>query len=134
MVFGGACALGHSWIYESWNPLPVTEWMPFLESTLLLMIVSNGIAYNLYGFLLKRFSGTFLSFAGFSTAWFTALFGWYFLGEQITWSFFLSAMTVFAGLGLFYQEELQGSMTKPLSPSPELPVSQTALLPESQQT
>lgn len=136
MVFGGVCALGHSWAYESWNPIPVTEWVPFLESAFLLMIISNGIAYNLYGFLLKRFSGTFLSFAGFSTAWFTALFGWYFLGEQITWSFFLSAMTVFAGLGLFYQEELQGSMAQPLSPTapPELSRSETPLFPESQHT
>lgn len=109
MLFGGLCALAHSWSYETWDPLPVTDWLPFLEMTCLLMLISNAIAYNLYGFLLKRFSGTFLSFAGFSTAWFTALFGWYFLGEQITWSFLLSAATVFAGLSFFYQEELRGA-------------------------
>lgn len=118
MLFGGLCALAHSWSVESWNPIPVTDWIPFLEMTFLLMVISNGVAYNLYGFLLKRFSGTFLSFAGFSTAWFTALFGWYFLGEQIMLSFFLSAITVFAGLTFFYQEELKGSLTqKPASES-----------------
>lgn len=107
MLLGGLCALFHSWCCEPWDPLPITDLIPFLETTSLLLIISNGLAYNLYGFLLKRFSGTFLSFAGFSTAWFTALFGWYFLEEQITWSFLLSAVTVFAGLFYFYQEELR---------------------------
>lgn len=121
MLLGGLFALFHSWCSESWNPTPVTQWVPFLEMTCLLMIVSNGLAYNLYGFLLKRFSGTFLSFAGFSTTWFTALFGWYFLGEQMTWSFFLSAGIVFVGLFFFYQEELRGGSKGKELTLPELP-------------
>jgi len=107
MSIGGAAALFHSLLTESWNPIPVTEFVPFLECTILLIIVSNFLCYNLYGYLLKRFTATFISFAGWTTPVFTAFFGWMILGEQITWPFILSAAIVLLGLTAFYQEELK---------------------------
>jgi drug/metabolite transporter (DMT)-like permease len=107
MLFGGVLALIHSLAYETWNPLPVTNIIPFLECTILLMIVSNFLAYNLYGYLLKRYSPTFMSLAGFTTPMFAALFGWIFLGETAAWPFFASSAVVFAGLYLFHKEELK---------------------------
>lgn len=107
MLIGGTMALIHSGLVETWDPAPVTEWAPFLECSLLLILVSNLICYNLYGVLLRRFSATFISFAGFTTPLFTALFGWYYLGEVVTWPFYLSAAIVFSGLLVFYQEELK---------------------------
>lgn len=107
MFAGGILALAHSALTEQWNPIPVTEMWPFLKCAGLLIIVSNLMAYNLYGHLLKRFSGTFLSFAGFSTPLLTALFGWLILGEYVTWTFASSALIVFCGLLVFYQEELK---------------------------
>lgn len=109
MLIGGAAALAHSYAVEDWNPVPITGLSTYIECTLLLIIISNLIAYNLYGHLLKKFSATFLSFAGFTTPLFTALFGWLYLGEVVTWPFFASAAIVFCGLTLFYQEELQGA-------------------------
>lgn len=107
MLFGGLFALLHSFFVETWNPLPVTEYEPFILSAALLILISNLICYNLYGYLLKRFSATFISFAGLTTPLFTALFGWLFLGEAITLPFYLSFAIVFAGLLLFYQEEFK---------------------------
>lgn len=107
MLIGGVLALGQSWMTEPWHPIPVTEFYPFLKCAVFLIIISNMMAYNLYGYLLKRFSGTFLSFAGFSTPLLTALFGWIFLGETITVTFLTSAGIVFLGLLAFYQEELR---------------------------
>jgi drug/metabolite transporter (DMT)-like permease len=107
MLIGGVLALGQSLATESWHPIPVTEFFSFFKCALFLIIVSNLMAYNLYGYLLKRFSGTFLSFAGFSTPLLTALFGWVFLGETITFTFMASAAIVFLGLVTFYQEELR---------------------------
>lgn len=109
MLIGGLMALGHSHIVEHWNPVPVTEMAPFLECAFLLILISNITCYNLYGFLLKRFSATFMSFAGLSTSLFSAFFGWFFLGEEITWAFYLSCTVVSTGLILFYQEELKQS-------------------------
>lgn len=107
MVIGGGIALIHSLLTENWDPVPVQEAFPFAQCALFLVIVSNLICYNLYGHLLKRFTATFISFAGFSTPFFTALFGWLFLSETVGAAFFLSSIGVFCGLILFYQEELK---------------------------
>jgi drug/metabolite transporter (DMT)-like permease len=111
MLLGGTMALIHSSFAETWAPLPVTEFSPFLDCMLLLILISNLICYNLYGYLLKRYSPTFISFAGFITPLFTALFGWFYLGEVVTWPFYLSAIIVFVGLLVFNQEELQETGT-----------------------
>lgn len=116
MLLGGLMALLASFYMENWNPIPVTSFQPFIECTVLLLVISNLGAYNFYGYLLKRFSATFLSFAGFITPLITALFGWYFLNETIAWPFYLSAVIVFSGLLLFYQEELKTEYRAPLQP------------------
>lgn len=67
-----------------------------------LVIIANIIGYNLYGYLLSRYSATFLSFAGFMTPLFAAALGWIFLGEQVTWHFFATMGMVIFGLYLFH--------------------------------
>jgi drug/metabolite transporter (DMT)-like permease len=67
-----------------------------------LVIIANIIGYNLYGYLLSRYSATFLSFAGFMTPLFAAALGWIFLGEQVTWHFFVTMVMVICGLYLFH--------------------------------
>jgi drug/metabolite transporter (DMT)-like permease len=106
MLMGGGMAICHSYMVEPWNPIPVTEMWPFLECMVLLILISNLICYNLYGYLLKHYSVTFISFAGFITPLFTALFGWWYLDEVVTWPFYISAGIVFVGLFVFNQEEL----------------------------
>lgn len=106
MLIGGVLALLNSYAVENWDPIPTTDIGIFLKTSLYMMVVSNFICYNMYGWLLKRFSTTFMSFAGFSTPFITALFGWVFLGEEATVSLFVSGLIVGFGLTLFYQEEL----------------------------
>lgn len=117
MSIGGGLALLHSLLVEQWNPIPVTSLPTFLECTLALILISNLICYNLYGYLLKRFSATFLSFAGFITPLFSALFGWYYLSEILVWPFFFSSLVVFSGLFIFYQEELKQEQYRPATPA-----------------
>lgn len=107
MLLGGFLALLQSVAMEPWNPLPITDYGVTIESTLFLIVVSNIVCYNLYGYLLKEFSPTFMAFAGLSTPLFTALFGWIFHGEVVTPSFFLSLAIVFLGLLIFYFEEIK---------------------------
>lgn len=114
MVMGGAMALFNSYLVEDWSPVPVTNMVTFTECTVLLVIISNMLCYNMYGYLLKRFTATFMSFAGFTTPLFTAIYGWFFLSEQISEAFYLSAAVVFVGLFLFYQEELKHGYTVPV--------------------
>lgn len=108
MLLGGTLALIQSFFTDSWNPLPVTNYHIWIETTLFLTVVSNIICYNLYGILLKKFSSTFMAFAGLSTTLFCAFLGWLFLGETITIWFFVSLTVVFCGLLIFYQEEIKG--------------------------
>lgn len=71
-----------------------------------LIIIANIICYNLYGYLLSRYSATFLSFSGFMTPLFAALLGWLFLGETVTWHFFTTIILVICGLYLFHEKNI----------------------------
>ena len=112
MTTGGILALITSFIFESNQP--VTELAPFCGWLALVILISNIICHNLYGFLLHKYTATFMSFAGFLTPLFTALYGVLFLSECITWHFYLSSSIVFIGLILFYQEELKKRYATPL--------------------
>ncbi|MBS0290848.1 MAG: EamA family transporter [Proteobacteria bacterium] len=114
MFIGGIFALAHSYISgENWAPLPIFagKHSAFLECTFWMLLISNVICYNLYGYLLKRFSATFMSLAGLVTPLFASLFGWYFLNENISWHFFASIILFSIGLGIFYQEELANNFS-----------------------
>lgn len=74
--------------------------------TILLILIANVVFYNLYGYLLMRYSMTLLSFAGFTCPLFAAFYGWLFLDEIISSSFMISLVAVILGLTLFYQHEL----------------------------
>lgn len=116
MTLGGGLALVHSYCSgESWSPIPVSNIDLFIRNTLLMCLISNFICYNLYGYLLKCYSATFMAFAGFITPLFAIFFGWIFLNETITWHFFASITLFSIGLTIFYQEELK--LKKPLTES-----------------
>lgn len=119
MLLGGTMALIHSWSSETWNPLPTTNFSIFVECTILLIIISNLICYNLYGYLLKKYSPVFMSFAGFTTPLFTALFGWFFLDEVVTWPFYLSFFMVLTGLCIYDQDQLKLSYHNKWSSLPQ---------------
>ncbi len=107
MFFGGIVALITSYFVEVWDPYPYTELKPFLWYMIVLMCISNIFAYNIYGQLLKRYSATFLTFAGFTCPLWAALYGWLFLGEAIYGTFIASFLAVFIGLYLFYSEDVR---------------------------
>ena len=106
MFFGGLIALGTSYAAEPWTPTPVTLWIPFIQATLLIVVVANLLFYNLYGYLLKEYTATFLSFAGFMCPLFAALFGYLLLGESFSPNLIGSFIIVCVGLAIFYHVEL----------------------------
>ena len=119
MFAGGLLALPVSFFFEGMPAFrPVSGSIGFdlfacIGYLLLLIFLANVLFYNLYGHLLKQYTATFLSFAGFLAPLFTALYGWIFIGESVGWPFFLTIAFVAFGLSLFYQEELrQGYIIK----------------------
>lgn len=105
MVGGGLLALISAPFFEGLHP--IEDAGKFVGWLLYVIIVSNIICYNLYGYLMRYYTATFISFAGFIVPIFAALYGWGFLNEKITWHFYLSCLIVFFGLYLFYQDELK---------------------------
>lgn len=108
MFFGGLIALIHSYFFEIWPPLESLVFnIPFLRSLFLLILVGNIICYNLYGKLLHIYSTTTLSFFGITTPLFAALFGWLWLSETVTYSFFITIFFAAISLYIFYKDELK---------------------------
>lgn len=113
MLIGGTFALAHSYLSgEAWQPVPILnqQYGAFLECAVWMTLISNIICYNLYGYLLTKYSATFMALAGLITPLFASLFGWYFLNEAITWHFYASMAIFSLGLTLFYQEELSNNL------------------------
>lgn len=127
MLSGGLLALATSFYFEGFpafierssqeicaqqsyfTPFLTVEYgafVHFLVYLFLLIIVANIICYNLYGYLLTKYSPTFLSFSGFLCPLFAAFFGWLFFNEVISVYFLLTFPFIIAGLYLFYQDEL----------------------------
>lgn len=46
MLIGGLCAMVTSRFFEVWQPIPVSNWVPFLQATTLIIVVSNIIFQN----------------------------------------------------------------------------------------
>jgi len=107
MIIGGLAIFPTSYFVEVWNPVPISNVEMFGMYLVVITVISNLINYNLYGWLLKKYTVTFLSFTGFMMPLFSAIFGWLFLGETVGWHFFASIVLVFCGLIVFYQEELR---------------------------
>lgn len=107
MLLGGAITTVNSLMVENWNPIPTTDITSFLLCSFALMTISNFLCYNLYAHLFTKFSATFISFSGFITPAFTALYGYVFLNEQIPLLFYPSYAMVSLGIFVFYMEELK---------------------------
>lgn len=108
MLIGGLFALVHSGLVETWSPFPVqaSDASHFLQGIAIMTVLSNIICYNLYGYLLKRFTATFLSFMGLFSPLFASFASWLLLGEPISPVIFLSTGIVLCGLWLVYSAEL----------------------------
>jgi len=109
MLIGGLFAFIHSFFFENWSPIPVEpeHFGAFLKGTLLMILISNLICYNLYGMMLKRYTATFLSFMGLLSPIFASISSWIILGEPLSWAMILSTAIVSLGLWMVYKAELQ---------------------------
>ncbi|MCH9614096.1 MAG: S-adenosylmethionine/S-adenosylhomocysteine transporter [Chlamydiia bacterium] len=115
MLIGGTLALGHSFMIDHWAPLPVANghMMDVAKGILIMTGISNIICYNLYGFMLKKFTATFLSFMGLLSPIFASFTAWFLLGEAPSWVIFMSTGILSSGLFIVYQAELkQGYIQK----------------------
>lgn len=107
MLMAGAIALPLSYYWEGLIDVSTVNWSYAFVLIAGLIFIANFLFYNLYGHLLKKYTATFLSFVGFTTPLFAALFEWVFLGSSISLNFVYSVLIIGIGIALFYQEELK---------------------------
>jgi drug/metabolite transporter (DMT)-like permease len=108
MLIGGAFALPLSNVLEGRTDLLNIEnpgsFMLLLGA---LIFLANVVFYNLYSYLLKKYTATVLSFFGLLTPLFVAVLQYFFLDIPISSGFFASICIISFGIYIFYQEELQ---------------------------
>lgn len=112
MAIGGLCALLLGILAEPTPFICANNYTRFVGITLANAIIAGGFFSTLYGFLLKKYTATLLSFAGCLTPVLTAILGWIFLGEQLSWTIGGAAILVLVGLFIFYREELKQGYVK----------------------
>lgn len=122
MLIGGMIALAHSYLSETWAPLPVasSHFGAFIQGVLIMILISNIFGFNLYGFLLKKFTATFLSFMGLLSPIFASLSSWLILGEPPSPIIFLSTAIVSIGAWLVYSAELRQGYILKIEKAPEV--------------
>lgn len=106
MLSGGILIL-LTWFIFYHGINPIYSMRPFILSTLLLILLSNIIVYNLYGWLLNFYSINLLSVAGFLSPIFGAFYGVIFLNESLGWQYFLAIGCISLGLYLFYKNGIK---------------------------
>ena len=109
MLMGGILAIIHSTLFDNWTPIPVTAGKigTFLSGTFGVIVISNIICYNLYGYMLRRFTATFISFAGLLSPVFSSIISWFVLGESLNLILIISTFVIASGLWVIYREELR---------------------------
>ena len=107
MLIGGLVALPISYCFEGPINLDSINLLQVASLMGSMILIANVMFYNLYGYLLKKYTATFLAFAGFITPLFAAFFEWMFFGTIVSSRFFLAICIVGGGITLFYQEELK---------------------------
>ncbi len=106
MLIGGLLSLGTYGIEYYYNPVwPIHSTPHFFGYMAMSILLSNIIGFTMYGMLLRRFTATFLSFAGFTCPIFGAFYAYFFMGETIHTHYIIGFILLLAGLRLFYLEE-----------------------------
>lgn len=116
MIIGGIGALATSFLTE--GAFAVSNAGKFFPLALIFTFLTNIVFYSMYGWLLRHYSFTFLSFASFLGPVFGIAFGWYLLSEVITWYHFVSLILISLGLTIFCLEELRKKDPDTISPMP----------------
>ena len=108
MICGGIGALLTSYCTEPMGYTAVWHY-PFWGWLCVLIVSANIVVYNLYVWLCKRYSITFISSAGFLCPVFGWLFGWWLDGDGITRYYLISLVGIMIGLWLYCKDEALSS-------------------------
>lgn len=105
MFLGGIASIVTTWVCLGDQGFRSTDPSALIGHVMLMVLISNILFYNIYGYLMHRYSITFLTFAGFLCPLFGTFYGYYLLDEVISWHYGVALAIVTVALALFYSEE-----------------------------
>lgn len=110
MLISGVIALIASQFIDTvgFSDIPMTT--SFLGLLAYTVLIGNVVAYTMYAQFLKAYSANFVSLAGFSVPIFVTLYGKIFLHEAITSNLVISAMLIFIGVFIFFNDEIKRAL------------------------
>lgn len=107
MFIGGIGALLLSVLFEQPNWYDISHTPEVYGLFTLSVTLTCLLGYNLYGYLLNDYSATYTTLSGFLGTLFSAILGWWFLGEHVTVAFWVAFIIVAFGVGIFHREEIK---------------------------
>jgi drug/metabolite transporter (DMT)-like permease len=116
MLIGGCMCLITVFAIEGLKPSLLILPQTCMLCIAALILFSNILGYLLYGFLLRIYSVSFLSFAGFLSPIFGAFYAWTLGLERLSWHHLFAFICITIGLGLLYHEEQRKKTNIPLKP------------------
>ena len=116
MLGGGLMSFVTWYIVHAPGAQPILEMRPFIITVAGLILLSNVVVYNLYGWLLRYYSVNFVACAGFLSPLFGAFYGYIFLHEILGWQHFLAIVGITIGLYLFFHDELRARRVRKSTP------------------
>ena len=105
LFFAGLISLIVSLLFETWNPIPVTDIATVLPIILFLFITHNLISQPLYGYLVKKYPVTLITFATLVTPVTTSALGFFLYGTNIGYPFGFALITLIIAFSIFYRQE-----------------------------
>lgn len=114
MILAGIAAALTACVFELSGSAGVTmismtasNWLTVIGGVTGLVLIGNVACYMLYGYLLRYYTATLLTFGEQSTPIFATLYGFLFLHEHVSHTFLLSMFCLVIGIFIVYQEELR---------------------------
>ena len=107
MFIGGVLSIGVSYI--TGGIYSVSSWETVLSYAVIMVVIGNIICYNVFGYMLKYYTATFVTLSGLIVPICSAFYGRVFLGETVSWNFFVSLFILSFSLYLFYKDEIKQS-------------------------
>lgn len=118
MLLGGALALFHA--HAVGSAFIQQEGITTVFTGVIAMtFISNIICFNLYGYMLKKYTATFLSFFGLLSPFFTSITSFFLLGEIPSPILLASTCILCFGLFIVYRAEITQGYIEKKSKTPQ---------------
>ena len=109
MLTGGIIALATTFFTDSdiYLNLRNINYQMLFKYVIVLTFISNILCYNLYGFLLKKYTAALISLFGLTSPIFASISAWIMTGEHVSLDILLATPALMVGLYIFYSDELK---------------------------